>query len=323
MVTAPPPALPDFRDRRTGLTVIGALTILLGGLVAMMVPLMVFGQAMAPASGGSQSAILPAVAMYGGLAAALIWLGIGSLFARRWARALLLILGWSGLVLGIVMVPATVLMLPDAMRAGQPAGSPPLPTGVLQGVLVFTVLVLGFFFIVIPGIWVLFYGSRHVKSTCEARNSHPSWTDTCPLPVLALSLWLAAAIPSMLLTPLFYRAVLPFFGVFLSGGAGAVSYLVLAAVWAVAAWWIYRLDSRGWWLTLFAIVVFAASNFLTYSRQDISTLYELMGLPPAQIEQMGKMPILSGAGMKWMTSAMLIPFLVYLLAIRRYFRSVR
>src|ERR1035438_6551077 len=103
--------LPDYKDRSTGLIIFGILTLLLGCFVGLFVPLMLFGQMMAAkapnAPPANAAAILPVVAIYGGLAVALIWLGIGSIKARRWARALLLIFSWSWLVMGIVM---TVVM---------------------------------------------------------------------------------------------------------------------------------------------------------------------------------------------------------------------
>jgi hypothetical protein len=89
---------PTYKDRSTGLMIFGILTLLLGGLCGLFILLMLAGQAslarMNPAQ-ANVAAILPAVAIYGVLAVALIWLGIGSIQARRWARALLLIFSWS------------------------------------------------------------------------------------------------------------------------------------------------------------------------------------------------------------------------------------
>lgn len=139
--------LPAYKDRSTGLMVFGILTLLLGCLVGLFVPLMLFGQMMAAkapnAPPANLAAILPAVVIYGGLAVALIWLGIGSIKAWRWARALLLIFSWSWLVMGIFM---TVVMpffmakvfanLPPDARTGQP----PMPPAAITGMIVFMVL---------------------------------------------------------------------------------------------------------------------------------------------------------------------------------------
>ena len=80
-----------YKDRSAGLIVFGILTILLGCLAGLFVPLMLVGQAAsarATSAPAPLSAILPAVLLYGILAVALVWLGIGSIMARRWARAL-------------------------------------------------------------------------------------------------------------------------------------------------------------------------------------------------------------------------------------------
>ena len=79
------PIMPEpYKDRSTGLMIFGILTLLLGCLSALFVPMMIVGRLAAPA--GSQaplSSIVPAVLIYGILAVALIWLGIGSITARR------------------------------------------------------------------------------------------------------------------------------------------------------------------------------------------------------------------------------------------------
>src|SRR5688500_7149487 len=94
-------SLPEYKDRKTGLTVFGILEILLGCLAGLLIVLMVFAQLMV-AQATQQSPqfrmIIPSLLLYGMAAAALITLGIGTLRARRWARALSLVLSWSWLV---------------------------------------------------------------------------------------------------------------------------------------------------------------------------------------------------------------------------------
>ena len=185
--------LPDYKDRSTGLVIFGILTLLLGCLAGLLVPLMLFGQMMAAkapdAPPVNHAAILPAIGIYGGLAVALIWLGIGSIKTRRWARALLLIFSWSWLIMGVFMTG-------HAVRHEQVAGEPAArcqnrPAGHAAGNR--TAMVIGmtiFFFVafvLVPAVWVFFYKSRHVKATCEARDPVTRWTDACPLPVFTAS----------------------------------------------------------------------------------------------------------------------------------------
>ncbi len=76
---------PEFRDRSTGLFIFGFLQIALGCLAALMIPLMLLSLAVSPPSGGASAAqMIPAAGIYAMLAVVLVWLGVGSIRARRW-----------------------------------------------------------------------------------------------------------------------------------------------------------------------------------------------------------------------------------------------
>ena len=118
-----PPVPPAFKDRRTGLIVLGIFAILIGGICALCVPLMIIGQMMTARRLGTEVDASPAVisaVVYGVMAVVLIWLGVGSILARRWARALLLCLGWIGLIIGLIAMPAVFMAMStigDTLRA--------------------------------------------------------------------------------------------------------------------------------------------------------------------------------------------------------------
>ena len=114
---------------------------------------------------------------------------------------------------------------------------------------------------------------------------------------------------------------MPFFGTFLTGLPGALLCLALAGLWAYAAWLLYKLDVRGWWLILIAFVVFTVSAVMTYARHDIIEMYQLMGYPQAQIDQIKKTGLLTGNRMAWMMSFFMVPFLGYILFIKKYLRG--
>ena len=321
-------ALPAYKDRSTGLLVFGILTLLLGCLAGLFVPLMLFGQMMAAKAPNAppvnHAVMLPGMAVYGLLAVALVWLGIGSLKARRWARALLLIFSWSWLIMGICMTAVIPFVMSKAFANLPPnakTGQPAMPPGAITGMVIGMTLFFFVFFVLVPALWTFFYNSRHVKATCEARDPVTRWTDACPLPVLALCLWTWLAVPMMLVMPLTGLAVMPCFGVFVSGLPGALFCLVIAAVWGVAGWWLYRLDARGWWLIFVAMVLFTVSALLTYAHHDISELYQLQGLPQAQIDQIQKMGLFTGNRISWFTALFTLPFLGYLLFIKKYLRK--
>jgi hypothetical protein len=315
---------PD-KDRSTGLMVFGVLTILLGCVSGLFVPLILFGQMMSAQMGTAPtnfSLILPGLFVYGALAIVLVWLGIGSIRAQRWARAILLIFSWGWLVMGVLFVGSMAFILPGAMTnlPSTGAGHPAPPAGLMDTILAVMFLIYGVIFVVMPGIWTFFYSNRHVKATCEARHPALCWTDACPLPVLALCLWLAFSIPTMAIMPLVGYAVIPFFGMFVTGLPATLSYLALAVLWSYAAWLLYRLDLRGWWLILIVMCAFTVSNLLTYARHDVMEMYRLMNFPPAQLEQIQKSGILQGNRLLWLTLLFMLPFFGYLFFIKRYFR---
>ena len=314
----------DFQDRKTGLVIFGILTVLMGGLTGLFVPFMMWGQAMAAKAGTPQNAGLmaPVIVIYGGLAIVLVWLGIGSMMARRWARALLLIFSWSWLIMGVASMGMMALMLPHIMQAtnaGRAPGQPALPASANALIMVIPMIIMGVMFILIPGAWILFYRSRNVKATCEARNPVLRWTDRCPLPVIAACLWLAFSSVMMLLSAVSYKGVLPVFGTFIVGPLGMALYVLLAWIWGYAAWAFYKLDRRGWWLIVASFTLFAISAFITYSRHDVSEIFTLMGYPKEQLVQMNATGLFQGRTMAWFSLIGMAPFLGYLLYVRRFF----
>lgn len=286
----PPPVPPavDFKDRHAGLIGFGILVIIIGCLCALFVPLVLLGQTMSARTTGTPPSLrmmVPAMMTYAVMAVVFIWLGIGSTMARRWARALLLIVSWAWLVMGIFMVVAMAVFLP-ASFAHMPSGGQPAASSVVAVMMIFMVGFLTVTFVILPGLLVLFYRSPHVKATCDARNPVTRWTDACPLPVLALSLLLAYGAVSMFLMLLCYHGVMPFFGFLLSGLPGGTLTLVIIAVWAYCAWATYHLNVTGWWTVLIAFGVMLVSAVLTFSRVDLMDMSRLMGYSEQQIEQM-------------------------------------
>ena len=124
----------------------------------------------------------------------------------------------------------------------------------------------------------------------------------------------------MLLLPLVGHGVMPFFGTFLMGIPGSLLYLIVAAIWTYAAWSLYHLESRGWWVILIAMGLFMVSTFLTYARHDVTEMYRLMGYPEAQISQIQQTGLLTGNNMQWLTLASIIPLVIYMLWIKRYLK---
>jgi hypothetical protein len=319
----PVPSGLESKDRRGGLIGFGILLVLLGCICALFVPLMIVGQAFSAASSGVPAdfrLMAPVIVQYVGLAVAFIALGIGSMKARRWARALVLIVAWSWLVTGIVSTGVMAILMPK-MLASSPAGGPAMSDPVRNVVLAVTVIFMAVIFVILPGILVLFYGSRHVKATVDARDPVPRWTDACPLPVLALSLGLGLAAASTSAVLATYRSVVPVFGLLVTGVPGTGILLGMTVLWAYAAWSTYRLRPAGWWTVLLCFLVLSASSALTFARVDMLEMYRLMGYPERQIAQIQQSGILTSRLLVSLILVGPIPFVGYLLWVKRFFRG--
>ncbi len=313
-----------YRDRSTGLIVFGSITIMAGALCALLVPLMAYAaldlaRTPLPESAGpapQMSMIALAILMYAALAVALIWLGVGSIQAWRWARALLLVSSWIALVGGVLGLLFAAVFLPAFY--GQLVGVAGLPPEAMAMLQVLNAGIMLVFFVLLPGAFVWFYGSPHTRATCERRDPRPRWTDRCPLPVLALSL-LAGSVAISLPAMAGNRWALPCFGFMVSGGMGAAVLLVLMAVLAGVAWGLYRLHVAAWWSAVGLLLAWAASAGLTFARLPLAAYYADMGIPEDQLQLiLPKLPPLD----RWMLAGTALSVwagLGYLLWVRRYF----
>ncbi|MCX7824004.1 MAG: hypothetical protein N2689_00410 [Verrucomicrobiae bacterium] len=316
------PSAADFKDRRVGLIVFGIFVILLGCLCALLVPMMLFGHVVA-ARHAAQAAnfrmIVPALLMYAGLAVAFIWLGIGSTLCRRWARALLLVWAWLWLICGAIGTAFLIMFLPEILASPTPQGqSIPEP---LRPVV--TIVVLGVslvIYLLLPGALVLFYRSRHVKATCEARDPVTRWTDACPLPVLAVSVVLAFGAFSMLTLPLAYNSVMPFFGTLISGAPATALCLVIMSLMIWTAWATYRLEPAAWWVTVGLFAALMVSAALTFARVELIEMYRQMGFPPDQMAVMERLRFVRDRSVVWWMLLGAVPFFAYLLLVKKHFR---
>jgi hypothetical protein len=313
------PASPSvaYKDRSVWLTIFGVFTILLGGICFLFVPLMIFGAMSAHTSGGILK-LIPAIGMYAAAGVCLVWCGIGSILARRWARALLLIFSWSWLVFGVIGLAFIAILLPSTIHARLHESNTGSHVAQYVALTIAGVFLL-FTFVVIPAVWALFYGRKSVKATCEARNPSSSWTDACPLPVLAMSLLLGLSVLSYLGIIFSYR-IIPFFGVFLTGVPAVIVCIVVIAICGIAALGLYRLDRRAWWLLLLTMTLLFLSSIITYWFHGLREFYELSGYSAQQVRAMQNAAVFEGHRMVWMTLATVLPMIGYILFIGRYFR---
>jgi hypothetical protein len=305
-----------FKDMRAGLIAFGILEIILGALCIMLalgmtlLMLWVMPQTNAALTPGM---IIFMLAIYVGLGAVFIWLGIGSIQCRRWAHALLLMLSWSWLLAGVIGLLFNIYYIRALSAKDLPEGLGQLAIAVM---LIFQVILL----VILPGAMVLFYRSPHVKATCAARDPGLRWTDRCPLPVLTSALWLAFSAVSLLAAPLIQKGVVPFFGSLVTGGAATTLQLLCAAILIYLAWGTYRLRIAAWWLTLIFFAVFSASSALTFTRVSIQELYKKLGYSEQQLDALRGIQLFSGNSAAWWSIGFFLLFLLFMLWIRKYFR---
>jgi hypothetical protein len=323
-------AAATHKDRTTGLVLFGLLQIVIGLFALAGAGLSLVASIVAPAAAAPQSGrqIAFGIAFYLLVAALFLTLGIGSLLARRWARALALVVSWIWLVFGVVSLIAFLFLMPmmqaatakafEQAAAQQPTAGP-APDPALLNAVAFgcTIVFLVLFGILLPAILVLFYRSPHVRATCEARDPRPRWTDRLPLPVLSLVLLQGFGAVTVLGSAVGYGA-LAVFGHLVSGAWAWLLSVALSAVLALAAAWSWRLEARGWWLAAGEWAVGLASALWTLVHPfDWNEAFRVMEMDPGVFANLGIEAW--GRQISWLTLVAFVPWLAYLLWVRRFF----
>jgi hypothetical protein len=325
------PGAPAFRDRGTWLMAFGVVQIILGLLAALMVPLVALGTFLsrfAPSGSMRLGQFVSGVATYGFLAVALLALGIGSVQMKRWARALTLVTSWYWLVMGALVTVLLTAVLPVFMRsalgqirqAGPNAPSPDVTTGIMAVMLTLIIVFMAFFLVLVPIAFVVFYGRKDVAETCRRRDPVERWTDQTPLPVLGASVVFFVGALYLVLTGL-TMPLFPFFGRYLTGVAGSLCLIVVAAIDAYLAVAIFRLKTWGWWLAVLVMPIRLASVAFTYARGDVMQAYAKVGMSDAQLKAINSNPMLRGHVLLWWGLISMMLFFGYIVWLKRYFKA--
>jgi hypothetical protein len=312
-------ATPEFKDRTVGLVVFGAVSVLIGLFCALFVPLMFLSAALSESAGGggvNLRSAWSASAIYALMAVVFVWLGIGSIRARRWACELLLSLSWIWLVTGICSLIIGFLVVPGVV-AQLGAGSA-LPPELAALVVAVTFGVIGVLYVVLPGLFVLFYRSPSVAATCRARHPHPQWIDGYPRRLLTLMVVWVLLAASVLVMPA-YSFFFPFFGGVLTGVAGALLWALVLIVCVALAVGTGRRAPWAWWGGVALTLAATLSSILTVLRFDIAEIMAFMALPEDQVALMEALPVLDGGVLVLGTVVVWGTFLAYLMTLRRFF----
>ena len=302
-----------FKDKKASLIVMGIFELLGGLLCVLLAAVMLLSMVIAP-SELSVPQLLMGMAVYVVLAVWLIGMAIGTIRSRRWARLLMLAVSWLMLGCGIMAMGMMVFLLPKAFA------SLDMPDETVKITLIFSYASMAMIYLLFPSIGILFYGNRNVRATIEHADLGPSWTERCPLPVLALVIMLAMAASSILMMSVFNFAM-PFFGTVVSGGQGAIVLLGCSAICITLAFGVHKLRPAAWWGVLVMLCLGVVSQWITYSRIDLMDFYKAMGYSEPMLQQMRQMVWMDGSTYRVMAIGYAVPGLIYLLLLKRYFKK--
>ena len=343
MTGAPEPPVNPFtaaaQSRRGLLALFGLIEILIGaacfGLLCVMSILWLFASRLPPEQApilGTSNLIL-SVLLYAGSAAFFVVMGVGTIYARRWARAIMLIVSWpwllnmvAFLIFLVVMLRPLMARLQDSAQAVFPsAGSFPsgetLPQGahVSPAMLVAIPLGLSLFLTILPLAFIVFYTRPGVRHAFDTADTRPCWTDGRPLSVLAMTLviWLGAA---GCLAGLFY-GVFAGFGVLLSGAPAVAANLAVAAATAWLGYALYRMTIGGWWANLAFAVLFHLSWWITLSRIGLAGILGTVTIDPGRVQALRQTGLPALFESSWLVLLSAIVWIAALLSVKRHFRQ--
>ncbi len=320
---------PTFKDRRTGLVIFGILSCLIGGfaaLGALAMPLALATSNMVPKTPGIpppdlRSLIVGAI-IYAAVAVLFVWIGVDSFRTKRWVRPIVLSVGWTWMILGVIGMAMLVFTAPqfiEMMDASTSAGGGPGMPAPFRTIMLVVMIATSFvIYLLLPAAYLLFYSGKNVKSTLEYFDPELSWTERVPVQVLGLSVGLALGAISTLASLPF--AVLPVFGIVLTGLPAILGILLIAALLAWMAVLTYQQRMIGWWMTSIFTLLLPIGLIISLSRHTLVDIYRDAGFPQETLDMMlaysssGNIP--SIIAMSVLTAACL----AYMLYVLKYFR---
>jgi hypothetical protein len=277
----------EYKDRRTGLVLFGILEILIGLFIGLMAFMMVVGVVAGSGTAGAPPLrmMVPMGLMYLGIAAVFFALGVGSMMALRWARALTLVVSWWWLIVGVLTSLVMVAILPQMFETlpAEQAAAKPMIIGCMF-------VFLGLFFVLLPLGFILFYRRPNVKATVEARDPVHRWTDDVPLPLLAFSVWMIGGSAAALICGFMYPSF-PVGRWMLRGAAVPAVMLIFVLLMLFIGVGTLRRMPSAWWAALAMFVLGAGWAVVFMTGTDFAAWYRDIGMAmdPRQLEMMEKM----------------------------------
>jgi hypothetical protein len=315
----PLPSEKTHRDMRPGLIGFGVVSVLLGLGCFLMIPLMLWGTTIQPTGNRAAptlSMMIPVIMVYLGIGVVDVWLGVGSMLCRRWARALMLLYALFWLISGLMTSGMMLFFMEDMKSAflSSTAGASRAPSWVLM----VPMIIMAIFLVLIPTAFTWFYALRSTRLTCELRDPSVRWTDRHPLPLLALALLhgaMALWLPCMLL----YMPLIACFGIWLTGWPAVAAVLMLAPLFGFCAWGLLQRKRSSWILALVTMLMFLSSYMITMLRTGIMEMYRHMNTPAETMSMLEKMPSLQNSSLAWTGLLYIALYLGWMLWSLRYF----
>lgn len=277
------PPIGEWTDRSVGLIVFGTVDILFGIFYFCLSMMLLLVISVAGLGGIKPVHFWMALLFCFFLTGWYVWMGLGSIRGRHWARALLLVGAWITLFFGTLFLALLLFLLPEVYNVVADSGL--LSPSAALTVLALTVGFIALLQLVFPVGLIAFYGSRSVAATCERMNPESCWTDRTPLPLLALSVVCSVGCFLVVFSATTNYTVF-FFGRVLSGWPGVLITGFISIVCGYVGWGAYARKMHAWWGAYAMIVIISASMMLTFSEMDMESMYAHMNYTVEQIEQL-------------------------------------
>lgn len=315
-----PVAPPAGRDRSGWLLFFGIVEILIGALCLLMVigSLLLMGVWLPAEADNPKASALGLwlnVLVYLGAGGFLVTMGIGTLRAKRWARALMLLTSWPVFLVFLLGGIAMAILLPTFLETLPQTPGQPDARGVVRVVFLLVCLLLT----IVPLAFIVFYSRPGVRATFEARDPARSWVDGRPLPVLgvagAVGLYGLFALLGLTRGPSF-----GLFGLLLAGPAAAAALLanLLLCFWLARQ--LYRMTRNGWWANVAYAVLLHLSAWITLRVIGVERLVQASG---AHAEIAARPELLEWATRfaQWFTPLSAVVWVLTLVWLRRFYPS--
>jgi len=306
------------KDRHTGLVVFGTLDVALGIFCFSLAMLLLIIVSSSGLHGMKPIHYAMTMGLLFFLAGWFIVMGLGSMKGRRWARAQLLIGAWVSVFFGTLGLALFLHILPELYNMVADFGL--LAPSAAMVVLYIAVAIILILQVAFPLQVIAFYSRASVRFTCERLNPDPSWTDRCPLPLLAMGfICLLGCLSIVTAATTNYTVFL--YGRIVSGSSGFGIVALLSAACGYVGWGAFTCKMHAWWGAYVLVLVTSSSMMLTFSGMDLESLYAVMGYSAEQVAEIRKIYPFTPASLTFASCIWGIMACVYLLWVRDCFRG--